>query len=300
MSKYNDYAHDPAAIEATRDWLRRESPLVYLYSPSGKGKTTLLGSLFRHPLYHRVLLIDIDQGSTTIAEYTTNAAICERRVFDKTPDKRVGWFNQQIKYARTADCGAIIVEGFTSIHSGMVAANLEDVEDPEGPAAMRAHIGPSNRTGAMIESFRATKQYRLAAGKGVPIIVTLNTRYSPVDPSDMADQRKKVVPDWSPNLTDKAMRASDAFIELDRTPHGTVLLTMQTPENAARKLRACVPYNPKDRTLPNAARLVQEQVNLDLPGMLALWAKCDVEMKAHITKIIDPSAAPDQSTNPTA
>ena len=79
-----------------------------------------------------------------------------------------------------------------------------------------------------------------------------------------------------------------------------MLLTMQTPENAARKLRACVPYNPKDRTLPNAARLVQEQVNLDLPGMLALWAKCDVEMKAHITKIIDPSAAPDQSTNPTA
>lgn len=286
MSKYNDLATESAAIETTRAWLRRESPLVFIYSPSGKGKTTLLGSLFRNPLYHRVLFIDIDQGSTTIAEYTTNAAICERRMFDRTPDKRVGWFNEQIKYARKAECGAIIVEGFTSIHSGMVAANLEDVEDPEGPAAMRAHIAPANRTGAMIESFRATKQYRLAGSIGVPIIVTLNTRYTPINPGDI-NSDKKVVPDWSPNLIDKAMRSSDAFIELDRTPHGTVLLTQQTPENQARKLRACVPYEPKNPNLPNAAKLVQQQVNLDLPGLFALWAKCDADMTQHINDLIN-------------
>jgi hypothetical protein len=287
MSKYNDVANDPVVAETTREWLRRESPLVFFFSPSGKGKTTLLGSLFRNPLYHRVLFIDIDQGSATIAEYTTNATICERRVFDKTPDKRVGWFNQQIKYARTADCGAIVVEGFTSIHTGMVAANLEDVEDPEGPAAMRAHIGPANRTGAMIQSFRDTKQHRLANGKGVPIIVTLNTRYVPVNPGDI-NSPKKVQPAWSPNLIDQAMRSSDAFIEFDRTPHGTVMLTLQTPDNQARKLRAGVPFD-KESNMPNAAKLVQQQVNLDLPGLFALWAKCDAEMTAHINQLVNPS-----------
>lgn len=288
MSKFNAFAHEPAAIEQTRSWLRRESPLVFVYAPSGKGKTTWLGSLFRHSLYHRVLLLDLDQGSTTIAEYTTNPAICERRVFDRTPDKRVGWFNEQIKYARTADCGAILVEGFTSIHTGMVSANLEDIAEPEGPAAMQAHIGPSNRTGAMIESFRALKQYRLAANKGVPIIVTLNTRYMPIDPSQI-NSPKKVVPDFSPNLIDKLMRAADACIEFDRNAHGTQLYTMQTPERSARKLRACVPYEPKNSATPNAAKLVQEQVNLDLPGMFALWASSDAAMSAHVAQLLNPN-----------
>lgn len=285
MSNFNTYAHDPEAIAVTREWLRRESPIVYLYAPSGVGKTTLLGSLFRHSLYHRVLFIDIDQGSTTIAEYTLNPAICERRVFDWTPDKRVGWFNKELKAARAFDCGnaegvgAIVIEGFTSIHTGMVSANLEDVDDPEGPAAMRAHIGPSNRTGALIESFRTLKQHRVAARKGLPIIVTLNTRYAPVNPSDMKDQRKKVVPDWSPNLTDKAMRASDAFIELTRGPSGVILKTLQDPDNQARKLRASVPFGPRDPNKPNAAALIQQQCNLDLPGMFALWSSADATMR---------------------
>lgn len=296
MSKFNANAHEPAVIEQTRAWLLRESPLVFVYAPSGTGKTTWLGSLFRHSLYHRVLLLDLDQGSTTIAEYTTNPTLCERRVFDRTPDKRVGWFNEQIKYARTADCGAILVEGFTSIHTGMVSANLEDVEDPEGPAAMRAHIGPSNRTGAMIESFRATKQYRLAEGRGVPIIVTLNTRYAPVNPDDFKDQRKKIVPDFSPNLIDKAMRAADAFVQFDRNAHGTVLYTQQIEENKARKLRSCVPFDPKNSSLPNAAKLVQKQVNLDLPGLFALWADCDAKMTAAVAQILNPNTNQDKQS----
>jgi hypothetical protein len=249
--------------------------------------------MFRHTLYHRVLLIDIDQGSTTIAQYTMNPQICERRVFDKTPDKRVGWFNQQLKDARTFDCGAIIIEGFTSIHSGMVSANLENVADPDNaPAVMRAYIGPSSRTSALIESFRATKQYRLAAGRGVPIIVTLNTKETPVNPGDLKDQRKKVVPDWSPNLTDKAMRASDAFIELTRGPAGTVLRTMQDDENMARKLRAPVPFGTRDASKPNAAQIIQQQVNLDLPGMFALWAKADSDMQATIASLLAPAQSP--------
>lgn len=284
MSKFNAYAHEPAATEVTRDWVRRESPLVFIFSPSGVGKTTLLGSLFRHTLYHRVLFIDIDQGSATIAEYTMNPQICDRRVFDKTPDKRVGWFNEQLKYARTAQCGAIVIEGFTSIHTGMVSANLENVAEPEGPAAMQAHIGPTNRTGALIESFRATKQHRIANKMGVPIIVTLNTREAPVNPGQI-NSPKKIVPDWSPNLTDKAMRTSDAFIELTRGPHGVVLNTMQTPDNSARKLRACVPFEPKNPNTPNAAKLVQAQVNLDLPGMFALWAKADSDMQKYVAEI---------------
>lgn len=286
MSKYNAHAHETEVVDTTRAWLRRESPLVFLYSPSGKGKTTLLGSLFRHTLYHRVMFIDIDQGSTTIAEYTMNPLLCERRVFNLTPDRRVGWFNQQLKDARVFDCGAIVIEGFTSIHTGMVSANLEEIEDPEGPAAMRAHIGPSNRTAALIESFRSLKQYRIAAKKGVPIIVTLNTREAPVNPSDMKDMRKKIVPDWSANLTDKAMRASDAFLELDRGPSGVVLRTMQDPENTARKLRASVPFGQHDPSKPNAAALIQQQVNLDLPGMLALWAKADLAMQKSIAALL--------------
>lgn len=292
MSKFNAYAHTPEAITTTREWLRRESPIVYMYSPSGRGKTTLLGSLFRHPLYHRVLFIDIDQGSTTIAEYTHNPQLCENRVFDKTPDRRVGWFNEQLKNARSYDCGAIVVEGFTSIHSGMVAANLEGVADPNNaPAVMRAYIGPSSRTSALIESFRDTKQYRLAAGRGVPIIITLNTKQSPVNPDDMKDQRKKTVPDWSPNLTDKAMRASDAFIELDRGPSGTQLLTLQSPENQARKLRAPVPFGPQDSSKPNAAQQIQAQFNLDLPGMFALWASADSAMQSNISALLSPTAS---------
>lgn len=285
MSQYNARAHDPAVVEVTRAWLRRESPVVFIYAPSGVGKTTLIGSLFRHPLYHRVLYIDIDQGSATIAEYTLNEQLCDLHKFDQVPDNRVSWFNGKLKYARAADCGAIVVEGFTSIHSGMVSANMEDVAEPEGPAAMRAHVGPSNRTGALLESFRRLKQYRLAAGQGVPIVVTLNTRETPVSPGDMKDQRKKIVPDWSPNLSDKLMRVGEACIELGRGPQGTTMATLQTTENSVRKLRSCVPFDPKDANL-NAAVQVHKQFNLDLPGMFALWAQTDAAMQAKINELL--------------
>jgi hypothetical protein len=135
---------------------------------------------------------------------------------------------------------------------------------------MRVHIGPSNRMSALIESLRGIKQYRLANNCGVPIVVTLNTRLTPVSPGDMKDQRKKIVPDWSPNLTDKAKRTCDAFIEVTRGLTGSRLLTLETPDNTARKLRA--PFDAENSKLPNAAALVQRQTDLDLPGMFALWA----------------------------
>ena len=287
MSKFNAWAETPEAVEVTRSWVKRESPVVFLYGPSGVGKTHLVGSIFRHPLYHRVLYIDIDQGGTTIAEYTLNEQICDRQEFDQVPSMRVGWFNKQLAYARTAKCGAIVIEGFTSILTGMVSAKLEQIDDPDGPEAMRAHIGPSNRTGALIESFRSLKQYRLANKAGVPIIVTLNTRYSPVDPTDMKNPARKIVPDWSQNLNDKAMRVASGFVEIDRTPTGVTLHTQATPDNKARKLRSCVPFTKNDPNAPNAAALIQREVNLTLPGMFALWASADQKMRDSMTALLN-------------
>lgn len=275
MSKFNVYAHDPASIDTTRAWLQQTAPLVYLFGPSGAGKTTLLGSLFRHPLYHRVLVIDVDQGTTTIGGYTQDKSICDFHEFDKFPSQRLGWFREKLRYARTADVGAIVIEGLTSIHAGMVSDRMEDVSDPDGPAAMRAHIAPTNQTATLIESLRALKQYRKAGKKGVPIVVTLNTRLAPVSPNDLKDMSKKTVPDWSPNLTDKAMRTADAFIEvpLRGSDNTSRMLTLPTPDNSARKFRAPVPLVKNDASKPNAAIQVQRETNLDLPGMFALWAQ---------------------------
>lgn len=286
MSTFNEYANTPEATETTRAWLRRDAPLVLIYGPSGKGKTHLAGSLFRHPLYHRVLLIDVDQGSTTIAQYSMNPQLCDRQVFDLVPEQRVGWFNKQLKYARTANCGAIIVEGFMSIHRGIVAKQLEDCADSEGPAVWEAHKNATTRTTPMIESLKAVKQYRIANRVGVPIIVTLNTREAPIP--GVKDARK-TVPDMSPNLIEKAMAASDAFLELRRDVHGVQLLTLATPDNDARKLRAPVPFGPKNPDQPNAAQLIQQQTNLDLPGMFALWAKAELTMQESITALYNPT-----------
>jgi hypothetical protein len=57
------------------------------------------------------------------------------------------------------------------------------------------------------------------------------------------------------------------------------MLTLPAPDNDARKLRAPVSANKK---LPNAAAIAQKQVNLDLPGLLAMWAKATHDIRSAI------------------
>ena len=294
-SKYNAIAHEPEAIKVTSDWLKRESPIVYLYGKSGTGKTTILGSLFRHPLYQRVLLIDIDQGSTTISEYTRNVKLCDLRGFEGLPEQRLSWFKQQLKYARTAKCGSIVVEGLLSIQQGIVSDGLEDIDGCGKMEIAQANIYASQVTTVLIEAVRHVKMHRRHAKIGAPIIVTLNTRDVPIDKKKL-DSDKKTTPDMSENLQDKAMRSSDAMIELRRGAAGMQMFVQSDDDHPTRKLRSCVPFD-GGRT-GNAAEVVQRQVNLDLPGMFAAWSKCDKDMQDQIRNFTDPNTQPQAQETP--
>lgn len=258
MSQYNKLAEDPAVAPIVRDWIKSNSPYIVVFGPSGVGKTTLTQSLFAHPDYRRVLYIDADQGDATIEEYTTNTTLCELRSFDKHPAMLVSWVYEQLAYAERAECGAIVVEGFASIHAQMVAAKLAQAKTAEGYDLQRCYIEPTMRTQALMQTCRAIKQSRHAAKKGVPLIVTLNTKQirKSENPPVYID-----IPDWSENLSERMMRGADAFIELTRGPSGVRFMTQQTPDNKFRKLRQ-----------PRVAMEVDRQINLSLPGLFALWA----------------------------
>lgn len=277
MSHYNKEAYKPDVESVTQTWLKREAPIVTMYGPSGVGKTRLCGTLFNHSIYTRVLAIDLDNGLASISKYTQNADLCDLQLFEDFPEKRHGFWNSALKYARKAECNAIIIEGFMAVYSDMVAAKMETItdSDAEGIQAMAAHAPAANVAGSMIQQIRNLKQHRLAAKKGVPIIVTLNTRQI-----GEVGKTKSIVPDMSPNLADKFKRVSDAFIEITRTytqPSNLRMLTQPDTDNDLRRLRGAesmhLPTDDgKTRQIPDVAALVQAQVNLDLPGLFALWA----------------------------
>lgn len=301
MSQWNTTAQSPESIEATRKWLRRTSPLVFLHGLSGVGKTHLIGSLFRHQLYanaadeaNRVLYIDGDSGSTTIAEYSYNTKLCKLNSFNDQPENLGSWFHRQLMAARREKCGAIVVEGLVRMKRTLLAQETAMLDRPEKMAARQAHVVPSSRTGEVLASLDALKMSRTAAGQGVPIIVTINSHLVPQDPKD-PNSPTMVVPDMSPNLTDKMKSAADALIELSRSSSGTRLITMPDASNMARKMRACVPslpQKPGEKPLPNAATLAQQQINLELPGLFALWADCDRQMTEKLDALLEGINAP--------
>jgi hypothetical protein len=291
MSKYNAIAYEPEVETVTAAWVKREAPIVTLYGPSGEGKTRLCGTLFKHGIYTRVLAIDLDNGLSSISKFTKNADLCDLQDFKDLPEKRHGFWNKMLGYARKADCNAIIIEGFMAIYSGMVAAKMEMISDgdAEGIQAMAAHAPAANVAGGMIQQLRDLKQYRLATGKGCPIIVTLNTRECPVKQGEVGGA-KKIVPDMSPNLTDKFKRVSDAFIQITRTKTNSPelrMLTQPTPDNEYRRLRGAEPMtDAAGKQIPDAAALVQQQINLDLPGLFALWSNTSHQAETMIADIV--------------
>jgi sigma54-dependent transcription regulator len=287
MSKWNNEALKPEIEAVTQAWVKREAPIVMLYGPSGAGKTRLCGSLFEHSIYTKVLAIDLDNGLATISKYTRNGDLCDLQLFADFPEKRAGFWNKSLAYARKANVNAIIVEGFMAIYSGMVATRMEAItDDPEGSEARAAHAPAANRAGGMIQQLRDLKQYRLAAKTGCPIIVTLNTREI-----GKVGGVKSIVPDVSPNLADKFKRVSDAFIEVTRTytePSISRMLTQPTVDNQFRKLRGTAMMRlPTDGAKArDAATLVQQQENLNLPGLLALWAAVSTEAESQVSSIV--------------
>lgn len=295
MSKWNTEAFKSEVEAITAAWVKREAPIVTMYGPSGEGKTRLCGTLFKHSIFTKVLAIDLDNGLSSISKFTENHDLCDLKLFRDFPEKRAGFWNKQLDYARKADCNAIIIEGFMAIYSGMVAAKQEAIstDDLEGIEAMAAHAPAANRAGGMIQQVRDLKQWRLAAGKGVPIIITLNTRINDVKPGDMKSG-KKIVPDMSPNLIDKFMRVSDAFIEITRTktqPVDLRMLTQPDVNNGARRLRGAEAMHlPTDdakfKQVPDVASLVQQQSNLDLPGLFALWADTAHKAESLVADIV--------------
>lgn len=248
----NDLAKHPAVRPIVREWVKR-CPLLYFFAPSTTGKTTLGGSLFRHPDYRPTLLLGIEPGDDTIGELTSNDSLCIRRVFDGEPAQQLPWIYEQLDAAADIDCGAILIEGLASWHRLQVGRVLRTAPAAKGRALQQLCIEPSMRTSSVLAAIYDLKLTRRARQKGCPIVVTLNTR------EVGADDNKTIVPGFSPNLVEQARQNAEAFIELRRSLTGISMLT-QT-DIKLHKLRH-----------QHAAQAIEQQVDLTLPGMLALWA----------------------------
>lgn len=302
MSNFNKLANDPKYRAIVRAWLRKTSPLLYLFAPSNEGKTTLLGSLFprdpavaekvplwsyEHDDYCRVLVIDADQGTTTIEHFTGNERLCELRDYDTASTDQLRWMYAQLEYASTAKCNAIIIEGLISVHDRLLANELRKNPGADGNTLRRCYIGPSTHAKGLIDAIRQIKQNRIAEEAGVPIFVTLNTKSQSIDPTK-PDGPSRHVPDWSPNLVEKAMRGSDAHIQLKRPPTGTQLITMkQEGPHPFCKMRNA-----------DVAEAVQRETNLNLPGLLTLWAVTIDQKSNKVNAALDKRDEQRQTTNP--
>jgi len=291
---YNDLANDERYRKVTREWVKENCPLVYLFAPSNEGKTTLLGSLFpsegagshpvwsfKHDDYCKVLYIDGDNSGLTIEHFVADERLCDYRAFDAPADQLVAWMYRQIDAATKADCNAIVIEGLTSVHTRLVADELRRNPGATGNTLRRCYIGASTHCKGLIDAIRQVKQNRRAAGCGVPIIVTNNTKSQPTDPN-APDSPERHVPDWSKNLIEQAMRGSDAHIQLKRNGDTTQLITT--------KIADMHPYC-KMRSA-DVANAVQSERNLNLPGLLTLWAATAHKKSKAVQKALDSKAQP--------
>jgi len=261
MSKYNKMSTQPEAKAVTSAWVKETCPLVYVYAPFRTGKTTLLGSLFLQPDYYPVHFIDGDNGGTAIGEFINDERMCTYVPCKITPDLKVAWMHEQVRKARSAKCGAIVIEGLTSIHQSLVADELARQTSPSGVAPSGEYLwkayGPASaHMLTLFAEIRQIKEYRMAKGTGVPIFITLNTKVEKAD-----GDKRRYVPDFSDNCTARSGRTADGYLELMRNASGTTLVAVEDAMHPYCKLR-----NSK------AAEIVTRQTNLSLPGLLTCWA----------------------------
>lgn len=235
-----------------QEWVK-SSPLIYLVGPSSSGKTSLGGTLMHHPDYRPVLLIGIESGDGTIDEWSHHETACIRRVFEGEPKDQRVWIYEQLDAAADTECSAILIEGLATWHKLAVARALRSAPRVSGRALQQLYIEPSGHTAAAIGGIYDLKLKRKARGRPCPIIVTANTKV--VGP----DGEQTIMPGFSANLTQQAMQTADAFVEVRLSRTGQSLLTRE--DSSKHKLRH-----------PQAAEVIERQVNLTLPGMLALWA----------------------------
>jgi hypothetical protein len=258
----NTLAKHPAVRPIVRQWVEETCPLIYVWAPSSTGKTTLGGTLMKHPDYRPTLLIGIESGDSTIGEWTGNDSTCIRNVFEGEPSQQRAWIYSQLDAAADVDCKSILIEGLASWHILARSRALRSAPNATGHALQRLCIEPSMRTSSVIGAIYDLKMTRRARKRPCPIIVTLNTK------EVGADENKSLMPGFSNNLVEQARQNAEAFIELQRSPSGVSMLAQADLKK--HKLRHAL-----------AAQAIESQIDLTLPGMLALWA-LTIHVKADV------------------
>ena len=281
----------------TAKWLAKKSPVVYLYGPTGSGKTHSLGTLIGHVLedgvrpFAPVHYIDIDGGSETVGERAENKELCTLVPYDGRYGDELNWAFVQLEKAAKVECGAIILEGSSAIFDAMVTPEMRQILRNTKGEAWQAHNEPSRKINTLWQAVKELAVNRNHAGIGVPIFVSLNCRW-------VGDQDSRYpVPDFSVNVTRKCMRTADAFIELQRATSTKMLCIPDPSGNGYRKLRR-----------PKVAIQVQKAWDLTLPGLLTLWAveaakarqKLSTDLKASLEAAEEatpePQPEPDEKT----
>jgi len=275
-----------------RAWYEKRPPIIYFYGPTGVGKTHLIGTLLKHRTsdgarpYSKVLYIDGDNGSETVAEAADNEDLCIMRPYDGKYDGKLNWFFDELKNAESTECGAIVVEGFNALFKSMLTPAMRKISKIEGTEAWQAHNDPSQKMDTIFEAVKELSENRKYYKRPVPIFVTLNVRKISKIEGD-AKSGKQCVPNFSENRTLAAMGTAQAFIELQRES-ALSMLCRPDSYNKFRKLRRS-----------NVASQVEAATNLNLPGLLALWAveynKTYNKLSAEIAELVDASNEPQPS-----
>jgi hypothetical protein len=277
MSEWNDRAREPKTRAITQAWVRETCPLIYIYAPSKAGKTTLLGTaLTQAKVYGPAHVIDGDNGLATLGEYLESSSLLDVHAFDQHPDDLFAWTMGKLDAATAVECKSIMYEGLTCVHDRLLTIERLKNLGAEGNAARRAHIGPAVDMRCIIDAIRRIKQYRIYKKTGVPIFVTVNTKRYDLDPTKIGGTQV-IQPSMSVGLIDKMLMSADAVIELTRSAdNNTRLITLANSRHPYVALR----YAP-------AAQAVQDETNLSLPGMLALWASLINEKAVAIAAKLD-------------
>jgi hypothetical protein len=264
---------------ADREKLLADCPIIVVFAETGTGKTTFTGSLLMDERYQRTLFIDGDRGQRTMAAVLQNPGLCKLRKMDGVTNALAlqQWLSREIGQAdQDPEIKAIVIEGLGRVYEDAVGEAYAGAseKDLKGNALKRLYIVPSGLTGAIISAVCNLQHRLIAAGRAVPIFVTVTTKTETDD-----DGHEWEVPALSNKRTKQLMARSEAFVQLSRTGTNVRIHTDRDARNPFRKLRG-----------EDAARAVANMINPTGPLMLQTWADAEGADRRNVEKILQGQA----------
>ena len=234
------------------------------------------------PRYRKVLYIDGDKGGATVAHLTRQAGLCDYRLAKGTCSlARQQWMSREISLGhKVPGIQAVVIEGIARLYEDAVGEQFQTAspEDLSGNKLRRLYIIPSGLVKAVFSAVGNLQAQFNAAGRGVPIFLTINTKEKSDD-----DGKAWEVPAISDSATKIIMGRADAFVQLVRVGKNVRIMTDRDQNTTHRKVRHA-----------GAAADIAKLKNPTAPQLLQTWADAQAAQGDDIAQYLQTESTSQQ------